>query len=56
VRTSAVFIYSVSRTAMVLPLAFGALALGLIMTVLWWTVLAYKIRLEDAALDARREG
>jgi methyltransferase len=41
---------------LVLPLAFGALALGLIMTVLWWTVLAYKIRLEDAALDARREG
>jgi methyltransferase len=37
----------------VLPLAFGALALALIMTALWWTVLATKIRLEDAALDAR---
>ncbi|MGZ5915999.1 MAG: isoprenylcysteine carboxylmethyltransferase family protein [Methyloceanibacter sp.] len=39
---------------LVLPLAFGALALGLIMTALWWTVLAYKIQLEDATLDARR--
>jgi methyltransferase len=39
---------------LLLPLAFGALALGLIMTALWWTVLAYKIRLEDATLDARR--
>jgi methyltransferase len=39
---------------LVLPLAFGALALGLIMAALWWTVLAYKIRLEDTALDARR--
>jgi methyltransferase len=39
---------------LVLPLAFGALALGLIMTALWWTVLNYKIKLEDAALDTRR--
>ncbi len=39
---------------LVLPLAFGALALGLIMTALWWTVLNYKIKLEDAALDGRR--
>jgi methyltransferase len=39
---------------LVLPLAFGALALGLIMTALWWTVLTYKIKLEDAALDGRR--
>ena len=39
---------------LVLPLAFGALALGLIMTALWWTVLTYKINLEDAALDTRR--
>jgi methyltransferase len=38
----------------VLPLAFGAVALAVIMTALWWTVLAYKIRLEDQALDARR--
>lgn len=40
---------------LVLPLAFGALPLGLIMTGLWWTVLTHKIRLEDAVLDARRE-
>lgn len=38
----------------VLPLAFGALALAAIMTALWWTVLGYKIRLEDEALRARR--
>jgi len=38
----------------VLPLAFGAVALAVIMTALWWTVLAYKIKLEDQALDARR--
>lgn len=38
----------------VLPLAFGALALAVIMTALWWTVLNYKIRLEDEALQARR--
>jgi len=40
---------------LVLPLAFGALALGLIMTALWWTVLNYKMALEDSALDARRK-
>lgn len=39
---------------LVLPLAFGALALGAIMTALWWTVLNYKIRLEDEALQSRR--
>jgi methyltransferase len=38
----------------VLPLAFGALALAVIMTTLWWTVIATKIRLEDEALGARR--
>lgn len=38
-----------------LPLAFGAAALGAIMAALWWTVLNYKIRLEDEALHARRE-
>jgi methyltransferase len=38
----------------VLPLAFGALALAGIMTALWWTVLAYKMRLEDQEMDARR--
>ena len=39
----------------VLPLAFGALALAAIMTALWWTVLAYKMRLEDQEMDVRRE-
>jgi methyltransferase len=38
----------------VLPLAFAAIALAVIMTALWWTVLAYKIKLEDHTLDARR--
>jgi methyltransferase len=38
----------------VLPLAFGAPALAAIMAPLWWTVLNYKIRLEDEALSARR--
>jgi isoprenylcysteine carboxyl methyltransferase (ICMT) family protein YpbQ len=37
----------------VLPLAFGALALAVIMTALWWTVIQYKIRLEDEALASR---
>lgn len=39
---------------MVLPLCFGALALGVIMTAVWWAVLSYKMRLEDEALKARR--
>jgi methyltransferase len=38
----------------VLPLAFGAFALAVIMTALWWAVIAYKIRLESEALEARR--
>ncbi len=38
----------------VLPLAFGALALAVIMTALWWVVIATKIRLEDEALALRR--
>jgi methyltransferase len=38
----------------VLPLAFGAFALGVIMTALWWTVLNYKMRIEDEALRSRR--
>lgn len=38
----------------VLPLAFGAIALAVIMTALWWTVLNTKIRLEDEALEPRR--
>ncbi len=38
----------------VLPLAFGAFALAVIMTALWWTVIATKIRFEDEALMERR--
>lgn len=38
----------------VLQLAFGALALAVIMTSLWWVVLGTKIKLEDAALSSRR--
>ena len=36
------------------PLAFGALALAAIMTALWWTVIATKIKFEDEALKGRR--
>lgn len=38
-----------------LPAVFGAWALGAIMTAVWSAVLAYKIRLEDEALAARRQ-
>jgi methyltransferase len=37
-----------------LPMVFGALALGMIMGAVWTAVLAYKIKLEDEALSARR--
>lgn len=37
-----------------LPLVFGAVAFSLIMTAVWSTVLTYKIKLENGALDARR--
>lgn len=37
-----------------LPLAFGAWELALIMTAIWAAVLRYKIVLEDEALSARR--
>jgi len=39
---------------LLLPLAFGQLALGVIFAVLWAGVLQYKIGLEDQALAARR--
>ena len=39
----------------VLPLAFGAWGLALIMTTTWAAVLHYKILLEDAALASRRD-
>jgi methyltransferase len=38
-----------------LPLAFGAWGLALIMTAIWAAVLHYKILLEDAALASRRD-
>jgi methyltransferase len=37
-----------------LPAAFGALALAIIMTAIWGAVVHYKIVLEDEALRARR--
>jgi methyltransferase len=40
---------------LILPAAFGAFALALIMTAVWGAVLRYKIYLEDQALAARRE-
>jgi methyltransferase len=39
---------------LLLPWAFGAWALGLIMVAIWTAVLRYKIQLEDEALAARR--
>jgi methyltransferase len=39
---------------LVLPLAFGAVALAIIMTAVWTAVLSYKIVLEDGALARRR--
>lgn len=36
-----------------LPLVFGAVAFALIMTAVWSTVLAYKIKLENGVLAAR---
>jgi len=38
----------------VLPLAFGAWALAIIMTAVWIAVLRYKIALEDSAITPRR--
>jgi len=38
-----------------LPLAFGAWAFALVMTAIWSAVLSYKVHLEDAALNERRE-
>ena len=39
---------------LLLPLAFGQVALGVIFTVLWAAVLRYKIGMEDRALGVRR--
>jgi methyltransferase len=38
----------------VFPLAFGAIALAVIMTALWWIVINTKMKLEDEALASRR--
>jgi methyltransferase len=38
---------------LLLPLAFSAVALAVIMTAIWVAVVRYKIRLEDAALATR---
>jgi methyltransferase len=47
--------YAVSiAETLVLPLAFGAVALAFIMTAIWSAVLFYKIALEDAALAPHR--
>jgi methyltransferase len=39
---------------LLLPLAFGAIALAIIMTAVWVAVIQYKIALEDRAIEARR--
>lgn len=39
---------------LVLPLAFGAVALAIIMTAVWTAVVGYKIVLEDRAIGDRR--
>ncbi len=38
---------------LLLPMVFGAVALGFIMAAVWMAVLRYKILLEDGALDQR---
>ncbi|NKB16182.1 MAG: hypothetical protein HC774_03700 [Sphingomonadales bacterium] len=48
------YVITVAET-LLLPVAFSAVALALIMTAIWVAVLNYKIRLENAAL-ARRHG
>jgi methyltransferase len=47
------YVVTVAETFL-LPAVFGALALGIIMGTVWTAVLAYKIELEDQALEARR--
>ena len=47
--------YAITVTeTLLLPLAFSAFAVALIMTAIWVAVLSYKIRLENAALAHRR--
>ena len=39
---------------LLVPLAFGQLALGVIFATVWGAVLFYKIQIEDQALSVRR--
>ncbi len=48
------YVITIAET-LLLPLAFSAVALALIMTAIWVAVLSYKIALEDAALASRRK-
>ena len=48
------YVITLFETAL-LPMAFGAWAFAAIMTAIWAVVLHYKIGLENAALDDRRE-
>ena len=43
-----------ARKTFLLPMVFGAWALGIIMGAVWTAVLVYKIELEDQALASRR--
>jgi methyltransferase len=47
------YLVTIAET-LLLPLVFGALALGAVMAAVWSAVLYYKIALEDAALKSRR--
>jgi methyltransferase len=48
------YVVTVAETFL-LPAIFGAWAVAFIMTAVWAAVLSYKIKLEDAALAARRQ-
>lgn len=47
------YVITIAET-LLLPLAFSAFAVAVIMTAIWVAVLRYKIQLEDAALARRR--
>ena len=48
------YVVATIETAL-LPMAFGAWSFALVFTAVWAAVLSYKIHLEDAALEERRE-
>jgi methyltransferase len=48
------YLVTIAET-LLMPMVFGATALGAIMTAVWSGVLYYKIVLEDSALSERRE-